>query len=303
VSSLTSCYPLIDDGFGQVLNPCGLIANSLFNDQIKTSTPGFHLQTNGIIFPILTNKYNQPNLGPSSICKGCTEKFVAVKAVGSGDFGVEFCEGIACPISTCDYWLGPGHDGCKSYFCSDPELFNCDGGAWYAFFYPLDNTTKYLYESFPEVISPLQGTFIPVLFLATSETSRQIGVRNQHFQVWMQTSAFSKFRNLYGRIEPRVIGPANLTFSVVNNWDASLSNSKKFLVLSTATWFGGEKHNLATSFIAVGTFALATAVSFFAKNCACPRRSLVDDLDLLEERLSRRSRASAQRVKVNIVGR
>jgi hypothetical protein len=52
----TTCGRLRSVG-NLMLNPCGLIANSLFNDQITLSTPGFYLNTKGaflvVIFPLL----------------------------------------------------------------------------------------------------------------------------------------------------------------------------------------------------------------------------------------------------------
>jgi len=48
--------------------------------------------------------------------------------------------------------------------------------------YPDDDDYQYLYETFPEVVSPMQG------------------VDSDRFQVWMRVAALPKFRKLYATI-------------------------------------------------------------------------------------------------------
>ena len=65
--------------------------------------------------------------------------------------------------------------GCKCY--EDPST-----GVSYLFYYPDDDTTQYLYETYPNQISPI------------------LGVTDEHFIVWMRTSSMPTFRKLYGKI-------------------------------------------------------------------------------------------------------
>lgn len=55
--------------------------------------------------------------------------------------------------------------------------------------------TQYLYETYPEVVSPIEG------------------VLNEHFIVWMRTAGLPRFRKLYGKIEEQ-IEPQTLTFDI-----------------------------------------------------------------------------------------
>ncbi len=64
-------------------------------------------------------------------------------------------------------------DDCKYY--QDPAT-----GTQYYFHYPNDDTVQYLYETYPNHISPIDG------------------VTDQHFKVWMRPAALPQFRKLYG---------------------------------------------------------------------------------------------------------
>lgn len=112
---------------------------------------------------------------------------------------------------------------------------------------------------------------------------------NEHFLVWAQNAAFGKFKGLYGRIQlPKNSPEQNITFVITSNFDASLSGSKKFLVISGNSWFGGAKVDFAILYMAVGALCVLLSIAFLVKNNACPRPRLEADLDLLEEILSRK---------------
>ena len=65
--------------------------------------------------------------------------------------------------------------GCKTY--TDPTT-----NQMYYFYYPNDDTVQYLYESYPQHISPI------------------VGVTDEHFKVWMRPAALPQFRKLYGEL-------------------------------------------------------------------------------------------------------
>lgn len=119
------CDPLRKLGT-QVLNPCGLIANTLFND-VFTLTSGISSDGNRSLIMLETGiawqsdiryLYDQPN-----------------------GFFTEACEEGACDASCCE---GLTEEG-KNWSCTepyeDPETNEC-----LRYFYPKDDTTQYLYE-------------------------------------------------------------------------------------------------------------------------------------------------------------
>lgn len=63
--------------------------------------------------------------------------------------------------------------GCQQYT-------DASTGQKYLFYYPNDDTVQYLYETYPDQISPI------------------VGVTDDHFKVWMRPAALPKFRKLYG---------------------------------------------------------------------------------------------------------
>jgi len=150
-SSVKSCKELGKLG-GITLNPCGLIANTFFNDIIKLVSGNDSENT------ILTMKEEGIAWGSD----------LAYKFKQSNGFKSHECED--CDDCSCD----------GEWSCDEPYFDEKTGKCW-KYFYPSEDTTQYLYETYPMKINPLEG------------------VTNEHFVVWMQAAASSQFRKLYGK--------------------------------------------------------------------------------------------------------
>lgn len=119
------CFPLIQNG-SLLLNPCGLIANSLFNDVIELTAgpPGIVMDTEGIAWEAdLDVKFQQVD-------------------------GFTYSE-VNDPSQNCSQVLGPGYDDCKVY--------NDNTNVTYYYWYPNDDSVQYLHESFPTIVNPIEG--------------------------------------------------------------------------------------------------------------------------------------------------
>jgi hypothetical protein len=191
------------------------------------------------------------------------DAFKTKEVAQNSEFSVATCVNTSCATAICNHWFGAGHEGCKGYYCSEPDKFNCDDSTYYVFWYPRDSETQYLYETFPKVISPLKG----------AESAR--------FQVWMETAAFPNFKVLYGQIDQDIPKGTNLTFMIENNYDVQHFDSKKFLVLTNTKWFGGNHAILGIALITSGSFALFMGFLFFTKNLFGFSRRNMGDLKLL----------------------
>ena len=135
---------------------------------------------------------------------------------------------------------------CKTY--KDPS-----SGLIYKYYYPDDATVQYLHETYPKQISPVMG------------------VTDEHFMVWMRTSALPIFRKLYGRIHENFKKGDVLVFEVEANFEVRSYNADKALILTTESQFGVANPELGIAYIAVGSFSLFLGLVFLAKQCLIPR--------------------------------
>lgn len=136
-------------------------------------------------------------------------------------------------------------DNCKTYTDSTTGLS-------YKFSYPNDDTTQYLYETYPQQISPLEG------------------VTNPHFIVWMRTAMFPTFRKIYAKINtPRNFQAGDrLTINVVANFEVDSFNGQKSLLISTLGAYGGKNVFIGQAYITVGALFLAIGVAVLVREQA-----------------------------------
>ncbi len=117
----------------------------------------------------------------------------------------------------------------------------------YKYYYPNDETTQYLYETYPDQISPIDG------------------VTNEHFMVWMKPSILPTFRKLYGSINGTFNSGDKLVINIVANYEVGSFDAKKSLVISTLGSFGGKNIFPGQAYLTVGIFALIFGLVLFVK--------------------------------------
>jgi len=220
------CFPLISNG-SLLVNPCGLIANSLFNDVIN-----------------LQSAPNDAVLDEDGISWEADEDYKFIQPEGFTYKEVTNTTTDDAFNATCASVLGSEYSDCKTYV-SD--------GSTYFYWYPYDNSTQYLYESFPMVVSPIEG------------------VKNEHFVNWMRTAGLPNFRKLYGKIDTDIAAGDTLVFNLTLNFEVSSFGGSKTLVVATISDFGAKNYALGMSYIAIGSVSLGIGVLFAAKRIFDPR--------------------------------
>jgi hypothetical protein len=219
-----TCNAQVTNG-NLLLNPCGLIANSFFTDIItlstKNSTPStVSIDSSNIAWSSDSQKFKQP------------DGFQSVKVSSTTTAANCAANGL--------------NDGCKLY--KDPNTQQ-----YYLYYYPDDANTQYLYETYPDQISPING------------------VTDQHFKVWMRPAPLPNFRKLFGKISGNFKKGNNIEFNVVTNFDVSDFDGSKSLIISTLGEFGGKNPNLGVAYIVVGIIAFVFGSLFASKQLFSPR--------------------------------
>jgi hypothetical protein len=221
-----ACSPLNKLG-NTYLNPCGMIANTFFND-IFTLQPGA-LDTNGIELVMVEDGI------------AWTSDLEYRFAMPRG-YIQEPCDN--CTSSCCQE---------KGFSCETPVVSKKDG-ICYAYHYPFKNETKYLYEIYPKIVSPLEH------------------VTNEHFVVWMRVATRPKFRKLYGYIEQPISAGTVLSFDINLNYVVQSFGGTKALVISTNSVIGGKNKVVGETFYYIGYFCLFCGIFFGIKHWFRPRK-------------------------------
>lgn len=131
-------------------------------------------------------------------------------------------------------------EGCKGYYDSTTKTA-------YAFYYPNDDTTQYLYETYPGQISPIDG------------------VTDEHFMVWMKPSILPSFRKLYGSINGTFNEGDQLVVDIAANFEVQSFNGKKGLVISSLGDYGGKNIFPGQAYLTVGLFSFLFGIGLFVK--------------------------------------
>lgn len=222
------CEPLNKLG-NMTLNPCGLTANTLFNDYF-TLLSGDDVNGQPLV------------MMEEGIAWESDLEFLFKQPDG---FNAEPCPSDgACAEDCCDG---------DEWSCKTP-YYNKKDGKCYRYFYPEDEMTQYLHETYPDIISPLEG------------------VTNEHFVVWMRIAAQPSFRKLYGWIDQPIGAGEVLSFQINANYVVTRFRGSKSLVVSTTSIFGGRNEFLAPVFVGVGVFSLLAGAFFALKHIIRPRK-------------------------------
>lgn len=226
----TNCDPINKLG-DTTINPCGLIANTLFNDKFTL------LDTVGAV----DEEGNKLVMREDGIAWESDLKYRFAMPDGY--------QQKLCPEGQCD----PSCCQDSGFSCEEPAISPKDG-LCYAYDYPEQNTTQYLYQTYPSVISPLEH------------------VTNEHFVVWMRVAATPNFKKLYGYFEQTIPAGTKLEFEVNMNYVVQSFNGTKALTMTTNSMWGTKNATIGITIYAFGYFCLACGVFFGLKHWIKPRK-------------------------------
>lgn len=224
-----ACKPINQLG-NITVNPCGVIANTFFNDI-------FRLIDNGAV----DENGQSLVLNEDGIAWGSDLEFRFKLPSG---YQQEECPIDGCDASCCQN-LG--------FSCQEPAIDKNDMKC-YAYDYPDDDTTQYLYETYPKIVSPLEH------------------VTNEHFVVWMRVATRPTFRKLYGYFDQTIPAGTVLQFDVNLNFVVESFGGSKALIISTNSAWGGKSSTMGVTLYATGYFCLACGLFFAMKHWFRPRK-------------------------------
>mmetsp|Transcript_21465 Transcript_21465/g.51184 ORF Transcript_21465/g.51184 Transcript_21465/m.51184 type:complete len:407 (+) Transcript_21465:59-1279(+) len=225
-----ACEPLNQLG-DTVINPCGLIANTFFNDRISLVNSDSAVDDEGASLVM-----KEEGIAWSSDLQ---HRFAMPDGYNS-----KICPEGQCDSSCCED---------NGFSCTEPAVSPKDGQC-YAYDYPEQNTTQYLYQTYPSIISPLEH------------------VTNEHFVVWMRVAATPNFRKLYGYFEQTIPAGTKLEFEVNMNWVVQSFKGSKALTLTTTSTWGTKNPLLGMTIYTIGYFCLVCGFFFGMKHWFKPRK-------------------------------
>ena len=240
------CYPLIENGT-QLLNPCGLIANSFFNGKADSYHLHFSLLT--IWSLLVATDVIELASAPEGVIMDETSiswptdinsRFVQVD-------GFVYQEVVDVSRSCADV-LGDDYADCKVH-----QDLKSGSGKMYYYWYPDDENVQYLHESFPNIVSPIEG------------------VKNEHFINLMRTAGLPDFRKLYGRINSDIAPGDTYVFHITTNFEVASISGSKSIVITTLADYGGQNYALGKSAIIIGVVSLFVGLLFAFKRIFNPR--------------------------------
>lgn len=219
----------------QTYNPCGLVANSFFNDVIALDYANSLI--NGVA-PSADMKKDAASITTISTDLFAQPTGFASKQVTS--------LGTVCSSYT-------SSDCTTAGLATDCKCYDGIAGQVWLYWYPDDASTIYLYESYPDTISPLEG------------------VTSSQFMNWMDIAAYAKFRKMYGVVSGPFKKGDTLKFSLNSLFDVDSFDGTKLLVISSRGDLGPANYGTGVIFMTSGVICLLASLVFFLKQELAPR--------------------------------
>mmetsp|Transcript_27757 Transcript_27757/g.31163 ORF Transcript_27757/g.31163 Transcript_27757/m.31163 type:complete len:447 (+) Transcript_27757:70-1410(+) len=247
--SAIACEPINILG-GTTINPCGLIANTFFNDKFTLSM-GNNDASDGGGAGGTTTPVDDKGKNLLMIEEGIAwQSDMKYRFKMPKNYNHTLCPDQSTP---CDSTSTCCSESFPNFSCTQPARSPKDNKC-YAYNYPLQDTTQYLYQTYPSVISPLEH------------------VTNEHFIVWMRVASQPSFRKLYGYIDQTIPAGTVLNFDVNMNYVVESFSGTKSLSITTNSMWGTKDSSIGVTIYSIGYFCLACGIFFGLKHFIRPRK-------------------------------
>lgn len=239
------CGSKAKDANGLLLYPCGLIANSYFNDRFQLdSNSAYTLNEKDIAWKSDYDKFYNP------------EGFMFKEFNGQPCPDASYAWGLSNQIMSTD--------------ATKPKQYTNPDGVIFCYWYPNMDTFSYLW------INPNDNSAAGYNAASQNYLDPTKGMQDEHLMVWMRTAGLPNFRKLYGTIKGPFKKGDILTFNINSNFEVQSFGGSKSLIISTISAIGGKNSYIGVSYVVVGCLSFLLTILFFIKHYTSERRKLGD---------------------------
>jgi hypothetical protein len=112
--------------------------------------------------------------------------------------------------------------------------------------------------------------------------TREEGVTNEHYMVWMRLNALPTFRKLYGRIDRDIPAGTDVFLRVESRFPVWSFNGTKTIILASESWTGANMMGFGVIYMSCGLVALFVAIAVAVKMIVRPRAADAAQKKLLQ---------------------
>ena len=138
------------------------------------------------------------------------------------------------------------------YWHSDDDFFDAYGD------YGTEANVSYLNETY-------SNTLI--------DTSKDMGMRDSRYLVWMRPAAQPDFKKIYAKIDQDIPANSEVTFTITSRFPAFFYDGTKHIILASVNWQGPSKsYIMPWLFLGFGIYAVTMSLAILYKMASCPRK-------------------------------
>ena len=104
------------------------------------------------------------------------------------------------------------------------------------------------------------------------DTSKDMGMRDSRYLVWMRPAAQPDFKKIYAKIDQDIPANSEVTFTITSRFPAFFYDGTKHIILASVNWQGPSKsYIMPWLFLGFGIYAVTMSLAIAYKMASCPR--------------------------------